>query len=161
MLQRVASASGQTRPTGILYKARMGGETRTEFRGDCLWGDCREADAREFADTCRALAVECISKEVKRVLVDATNCDPDGAAALRDAFTMMMLAGIAAGFRVALVTNVRGAYALFVDLQRDLALLHVQARVFEEVGAASEWLASGRDHRRSTPADRPLGTDAR
>ena len=118
----------------------MGVETRTEFRGDCLWGNCRGADAREFADTCRALAVECIEKDVKRMLVDATDCDPEGVFALRDAFTMMTLAGMPAGFRVALVSNVRRAHDFFVDLERDLTLLRIQAKLFDDARAASDWL---------------------
>ena len=136
----------------------MGEEIRLELRGECLWADCREADERELAQVCRALAVSCIEKDVKRVLIDATQCDPEGVGAVRDAFTMMMLAGIPSGFRAAFVTDVRRAYAYFADLERDLTLLHVQAKVFADTGAASDWLASAA--RSGAPAERTLPSGA-
>ena len=136
----------------------MGGESRIEVRGECLWADCGGADERDFAQTCRALAVECIEKDVRRVLIDATDCDPDGARAVRDAFTVMMLAGIPSGFRVALVTNVRRAYECFLARQGDLQYLHLQAGLFDDVGAASRWLAS--TPRPGAAADRPPASEA-
>lgn len=115
-----------------------------EPRPGYLWVDCRNADARGMSEACRALAVECLTKEINHVLIDAIDCDPDGHQALRDAFTMMILAGIPDRFRLALVTDVPRVQVLFDDLQRDLLLLDIRARRFGRESDAVEWLVPAR-----------------
>lgn len=115
-------------------------DSALEPRAGYLSVDCRCADARAMSEACRELAVECLEKQVNRVLVDAIDCDPEGHHALRDAFTMMILAGIPDRFRLALLTDVPRVRALFADLQRDLRLLNIEARLFGREAEAVEWL---------------------
>ena len=122
----------------------MQGQRGVELRGECLWADGRRTDARVFASICRALAVACMENEIKRVLIDATDSDPDGVQAVRDAFTVMVLAGVPPGFRVALVVNVPQVRGFFVNVQRDLAQLRIEAKVFDQVEPAADWLACPR-----------------
>lgn len=121
---------------------------RVEFRAGCVFAECSNADLGEMAQACRELAAECIGREVNRVLVLANGCDPEGHLALRNAFTTMLLAGIPIGFRLALVTDVLRVRALFADLERDLRVLNVYARAFNDENAALEWLQQ--------PASQPL-----
>lgn len=122
-------------------------------RAGCLFADCDNADLGEMAQVCRELAVECVSREANRVLVLANGCDPDGHLALRNAFTTLLLAGIPSGFRLALITDVPRVRALFGDLERDLRVLNVHAKVFGDEGQAVEWL-------RQSAASQPM-QDAR
>ena len=117
-------------------------DRRLELRGECLWANGRGADARSFASLCRELAVQCLEHEIRRVLIDATDCDAEGADAVRDAFTVMILAGLAPGFRVAIVANAERMRELLAIVQRDLSQLHVHAALFDEVDAAAQWLSS-------------------
>lgn len=103
--------------------------------------DCRNADAAIWLDRSRGLAMACIRHSVDRILVDATDCDPDGHFALRDALTALMLAGMPPGFRLALVTNAT-RFESFFGLQRDLHLLNIPVRCFEDGGDAEKWLLS-------------------
>jgi hypothetical protein len=103
--------------------------------------DCTGADERVLSETYRAFAVECVARQVKRALVNAVDSDPDCHHGLRDALTMMVLAGIAPGFRLALVTNVPPLQKLFADLARDLGALHISATLFTHERAAVEWLS--------------------
>lgn len=93
-----------------------------------------------MAHACRDLAAQCLATHPNRVLVQANGCNPDGHLALRNAFTTLILAGIPAGFRLALVTDVQRVRALFGDLQRDLLVLNVHVKAFEEESDAVEWL---------------------
>ena len=103
--------------------------------------DCRNADAAIWLHRSRGLAMACIRHSVDRVLVDATDCDPEGHFALRDALTALMLAGMPPGFRLALVTNVSRLGAFFA-LQHDLNWLNIPLRCFEDGGDAEKWLLS-------------------
>lgn len=114
------------------------------MHGECLWADGRRADARAFADMCRAVAVLCIEQRVPRLLIDATDCEPEGAQAVRDAFTVMVLAGMPSAFRVALVTKALTATDGLPGVERDLRRLRVDVKVFGGVEAAESWLACPR-----------------
>jgi hypothetical protein len=114
--------------------------SRLALRAGCLFADCRHADLPEMAQTCRELAAKCLSSDANRVLVLANGCNPDGNLALRNAFTTMLLAGIPAGFRLALVTDVPRVTALFAYLERDLLVLGVHARSFGHESEAVDWL---------------------
>lgn len=117
-------------------------DDNVSVRAGCVYANARGNSARDFAATCRAVAVTCLSREVHRVMIDATNCEADGISALRDAFTTMVLAGVSSGLRMALVTSERRMQVLFAELQRDLAALQIQARHFDAPGPAAEWLAA-------------------
>jgi hypothetical protein len=113
-----------------------------QVRAGCLYADARRNSERDFADTCRGVALASISQHIQRVLIDATGCEAQCIRILRGTLTTMVLAGISAGFQMALVTNVRRIQALFVELQRDLVALEIDVRQFEDPGPAAQWLAS-------------------
>lgn len=73
----------------------------------------------EIGTLFRALAVACIEKQFARVLIIAGDDDPAGERALRDALTMMVLAGVANGFRLALVTALPRVQYTYRNAQRD------------------------------------------
>ena len=133
------SGGGQTEGGAVQVKEGVK-NARIECRADCLIADCTNADAGEMAQACRDLAAQCLSRELNRVLVHANGCHPEAHHLLRNAFTTMLLAGIPAGFRLALVTDVPRVWALFADLQRDLALVKVHAKAFNHESDAVEWL---------------------
>lgn len=111
-----------------------------ERRGRYVAVDCRDADIPLWSQRARALAAACLEHKINRVLIDATNCDADGHHALREALTTLILAGVPAGFRLALVTNMSRLQALFASLQRDLEYLGIPACCFADDGEAREWL---------------------
>lgn len=111
-----------------------------EHHGSYVSVDCRKADAQLWTDRSRALAMMCIQRSVDRVLVDASDCDPAGHYALRDALTAVVLGEVSSGLRLALVTNVSSLEALFGILQRELQWLNVPSRCFGQTGEAVEWL---------------------
>ena len=94
----------------------------------------------EIAEIYRALAVRCIQEEVKRVLVKPGDDDYAGERALRDAFTMILLAGIAPGFRIALVAVNQRVEARYRICVRDLRLANVDAKLFTSENEARLWL---------------------
>ena len=94
----------------------------------------------EIAEIYRALAVRCIHEEVKRVLVKPGDDDYAGERALRDAFTMILLAGIAPGFRIALVAADQRVEARYRICVRDLRLANVDAKLFTSENEARLWL---------------------
>ncbi|HUQ75763.1 MAG TPA: hypothetical protein VM183_13645 [Burkholderiales bacterium] len=116
--------------------------TRLERHPGYLAVHCSAAAQRELSQLYRDLAVECLETQVKCVLLDALDSDPENHHGLRDALTTMVLAGIPPGFRLALVTNVPSLQRMFAFLVRDLEILDIPTRLFEEKSAAVEWLSS-------------------
>ena len=94
----------------------------------------------EIAGIYRALAVRCIEQDVNRVLVKPGDDDYAGERALRDAFTMILLAGIAPGFRIALVARDQRVEARYRICVRDLRLANVDAKLFTTENEARLWL---------------------
>lgn len=111
-----------------------------ENRGRYLHVDCRRADTGIWVERCRALADAALARDATRVLVDATDCEAEGQRSLRDALTTLVLAEIAAGLRLALVTNVPGVRAAFITLERDLLMLDVHVKLFADEQHAVGWL---------------------
>jgi hypothetical protein len=74
-------------------------------------------------------------------LLKAGHGDPEGHLSLREAFTMMLLAGIPSGFRIAFVTNATPIARVFQALRGDLRRLRLDAAVFGEESDALDWLA--------------------
>ena len=103
----------------------------------------------EIGEIYRALAVRCIEDQVARVLVKPGDADPVGERALRDAFTMILLAGIAPGFRIAIVTSVPAIEARYRVCARDLRLANVDAKMFSGEAEAISWLAQTGDMQRA------------
>ena len=118
----------------------MGIEERREYiRVDCAGGGARET-SRLYQD----FAVACVQRQLLRALVKADGTDPQDQLSLRDAFTAMVLAGIAPGFRIALVAPAEPIAATFRKLQRDLRQLRIDAAVFRREDEAREWLLARR-----------------
>ena len=97
--------------------------------------------ATEIAELFRALAVHCIEKQVKRVLIIAGDDDPAGERSLRDALTIMSLAGIPGDFRLALVAALPRAALTYGRTERDFNAAGVSTRRFESEEDALRWLA--------------------
>ena len=123
-----------------------------EHRGRYLRVDCRRADRRIWVERCRALADVALARDASRVLVDATDCEPEGQRSLRDALTTLVLAEIGGGLRLAVVTNVPAVRASFITLERDLLVLDMHVRLFADEKYALEWLLAREPTRRAVGA---------
>jgi hypothetical protein len=95
---------------------------------------------REIDAIFRELAVFCIEKQIRRVLVKPADEDPVGERALRVAMTTMVLAGLPAEFRLALVTDNDSIEARYRNTERDLCAAGVDAKVFASPEGATRWL---------------------
>lgn len=112
-----------------------------EHRAGLLMVDCGCRDgARDVPALYRAFAAECLAKQIDRVLVKAADCSPDGHYALRDALTVMLLAGMPSGFKLAMVTGKARIHSFFLELQRDLQRLSIDLALFADEEQAVKWL---------------------
>lgn len=103
--------------------------------------DCdRREGTRAVSELYRGFAVECVTKHINRVLVKAADRGPEGHYALRDALTVMLLAGIPPGFKLAMVTGVAHVQPFLLELQRDLRHLSIHLALFADEQQAVEWL---------------------
>ena len=98
--------------------------------------------ATEITELYRALAVACIQKQVRRVLIVAGDDDPAGERALRHALTVMLRAGIQPDFKLALVATSERVAATYRNAQRDLCAAGSTTRLFDNEGNATRWLES-------------------
>lgn len=94
----------------------------------------------EIAELYRALAVTCVERQIKRVLVIAGDDEPAGERALRNALTMMILAGIPDGLRLALVAALPRVAQTYRHAERDFSAAGIETRVFENEEDAARWL---------------------
>jgi hypothetical protein len=99
--------------------------------------------AIEIAELYRALAVACVQKQSRRVLIVAGDDDPAGERALREALTMMLLAGIPSDFKLALVATSERVAVTYRNAQRDLCAAGATTRLFDNEQNATRWLESG------------------
>ena len=99
----------------------------------------------EIGELYRALAVTCVERQIARVLVIAGDDEPAGERALRNALTMMILAGIPDGFRLALVPALPRAAHTYRNAQRDFTAAGITTRLFESEQDAVRWLDGGND----------------
>ena len=102
--------------------------------------DVGDGGAREIGEIYRSLAVVGVKQRVRRILVRVANDDPAGERALRDAVTTMLLAGIPADFKIALVAGTPRIEARYRDARRDLCLANVNTRIFDNENEATLWL---------------------
>jgi len=98
------------------------------------------APARETESTYRDLAVYCIERQIRRVLVKPGDDDPVGEHALRIALTTMTLAGLPAEFRIALLADTDAIAARYGKTERDLCAAGIDARMFDDKDGALRWL---------------------
>lgn len=94
----------------------------------------------EIGELYRALAVTCLERQITRVLVIAGDDEPAGERALRNALTMMILAGIPDGLRLALVATSRRVARTYRHAERDFTAAGIATRVFENEEDAARWL---------------------
>lgn len=94
----------------------------------------------EIAEAYRAMAVSCIRQDVTRVLIVIGDGDREGEQALRDAMTMMVLAGLPTGFRLALVAHAPRARAVYRNARSDFNAAGVSTRMFDSEADAAQWL---------------------
>jgi hypothetical protein len=118
--------------------------------------DCGDRIGAELSEIYRAFAAICIAKQAQRVLVSSGDGDIDGHRALRDALATMLLAGIPAGFRIALVTGNRAIERMFHDVRSDLRVLDIEAGIYATEKAAVEWLLA----ERASKADPRIADDS-
>jgi hypothetical protein len=105
----------------------------------------------EIAATYRAVAVSCIQQQITRVMVVVGDPEPAGERALRAAATMMVVAGIASDFRLALVAAAPQVMQAYRNTQRDLSAAGVTTRLFEREEDAARWLGVGDGVSRRAP----------
>lgn len=97
----------------------------------------------EIAELYRALAVACVERQVTRVLIVAGDDEPEGERALRDALTIMVLAGLPEDFRLALVAALPRVAQTYAVTQRDFIAAGIATRVFQTEQEAARWLERG------------------
>ena len=108
-----------------------GGHLRLEFG---------YATVTEIAELYRALAVTCVQRQVTRVLIVAGDDEPAGERALRNALTMMVLAGVPRGFRLALVAAMPRVADTYRHTPRDFTAAGIATRLFDNEADAAHWL---------------------
>ena len=113
-----------------------GGHLRLEFG---------YATVTEIAELYRALAVTCVERQITRVLIVAGDDEPAGERALRNALTMMVLAGVPRGFRLALVAAVPRVADTYRNTPRDFTAAGIGTRLFDSEADAAHWLDGGND----------------
>jgi hypothetical protein len=102
----------------------------------------------EIAGLYRELAVACVQRDITRALIVAGDDEPAGERALRDAATMMVLAGVTEGLRLALVATSPRVAHTYSNAERDLNAAGIKTRLFEAEEDALHWLdAAQRDAR--------------
>ena len=97
----------------------------------------------EIGELYRALAVTCVERQITRVLVIAGDDEPAGERALRNALTMMILAGIPEGLRLALVAALPRVAQTYRHAERDFSAAGIATRLFENEADAAQWLVEG------------------
>ena len=99
------------------------------------------ATPTEIGAIYRDLAVFCIEKQIRRVLVKpGDDDDPASERSLRNALTTMVLAGLPPEFRIALVAGTGRIAARYHSTERDLCMAGVNAKIFETEDNATLWL---------------------
>jgi hypothetical protein len=109
--------------------------------------DCSRSFAHDLRALYGALGRECLAKQPVRVLVKATHADkgdPTDHLALRDALTLMIMTGVAADLRLALVADAPALRRAFLALRSDLQQLGIRAAVCEDDDEAWDWLGTKR-----------------
>ena len=120
--------------------ARLGSTSVREMPG-LLKAELGYCTMTEIGELYRSLAVTCVEKQTPRVLIVAGDDDPAGERALRDALTVMVLAGLPAHFRLAVVVALPRAAPIYGNTERDLNAAGIPTRLFEKEEEALLWLA--------------------
>jgi hypothetical protein len=102
--------------------------------------DCGNGSEREVAQLYRDFAVACVEKQASRVLLKARHGGMEADRALRDALTVMLLAGIPSEFRIGFVAESRPTSDVLAALRDELRRLGVAAALFDSEEPALAWL---------------------
>lgn len=97
----------------------------------------------ELAELFRALAVTCVQRQANRLLVIAGDDEPTGERALRDALTIMILAGIPPDMRLAMVPGSPKVAQTYRHAERDFSAAGITTRLFDTEEDAVRWLEGG------------------
>lgn len=98
--------------------------------------------AVEVQECYRRAAMECLHSGCRRILVlGIANFDPSAHLAGRDALRSLALAGVPAGFRLALVALSENLAGIYDDAVREAERLGLEARRFGAEAEAERWLA--------------------
>jgi hypothetical protein len=119
----------RTTPNGFIKRAN----------GHLVVEPGRSADTQVQA-IYRDLAVYCIEKQIRRVLVKPGDDDHVGERALRVALTTMILAGLPAEFRLALFAESERIATRYRNTERDLCTAGVDTKMFDTEAGAMHWL---------------------
>jgi hypothetical protein len=122
----------------ITVRATAAGcDPKTTLVGDAMSQDiisCYEdQDVQEAAKLMQ-------EKQIRRLLVKPCDDGPTGERALRTAMTTMLLAGLPAEFRLALVAANPRMEARYRVTERDLCMAGVDAKIFASEDIATRWL---------------------
>lgn len=99
--------------------------------------------ATQVQECYRAFVNECLQRASTRALVVGTSrIDEFQHLALRDALRSMALAGLPAGFRLALVATTPNLIAIYDAVLLEGARLGIEVRRFGSEEAAARWLAN-------------------
>ena len=126
--RQVALATARTAKQFILDKP---GYLRVEISRD---------GQDEINEIYRSLAVLCVSRQVRRVLLVAQRDHSSGEHVLREAFSAMVLAGIPEDFRLAFVAGSREIAERYRQAISDLGLASLEAQIFYDETDALDWL---------------------
>jgi hypothetical protein len=98
--------------------------------------------ASEVQERYRAIAYECLQQHCTRVLVmGRASVDAFHHLALRDAVRSMSVAGLPAGFRLALVAETPDLIAVYDAAVVEAGRCRIEARRFQTAEEAERWLA--------------------
>ena len=137
---------------------REGGEIQAVNRIDQQRGfvavDFRGCGSRELSETYQAFALLCAREEVRWALVKTGDEDAESHYALRDVLvTLARIAGTPLRFRLALVADSDAMVRVGRTLQKNLAPLGCDARVFRDERSANDWLRSREARQRLSVAE--------
>lgn len=114
---------------------------RIDERGGYVAIDFRGCSSQELSEVYQAFALLCVREKVCGALLKTGDEDADGHYALRDILvTVARIAGIPVRFRLALVASSDAIVQVGQTLQKELAPLGCDARIFRAEGRANDWL---------------------
>jgi hypothetical protein len=98
--------------------------------------------ASEVQERYRTIANECLQKQATRALIlGRASVDAFHHLALRDALRAMSVAGLPAGFRIALVAETPDLIAVYDAAVVEAGRCGIDARRFQSAEEAERWLA--------------------
>jgi hypothetical protein len=136
-------ASSRRPVFGLSSPVWLSEECEVHGAGVFLRAQIRRAHVHEVQECYRTMAVECIRRGCTRVVVVASESDDVHAhGALHDALCSLAVAGLPAGFRMALVTHSRNIRRIYDAVIAEAAKYGIEARQFADEPTAVAWLTA-------------------